>query len=461
MASLSPQHFLSIGRPDAISGPMPGVVDTSTLAAHDFDVDNRTGFMPPQVPLRRLPEDWEQLEAVLDAAMTDKLVLGDKIGITEVHVAGSGAWRERVRQLPILPTKELFKSEIQLRRGHLVLAWIMHYYIHTSPPDEDVHIPPSITLPLLQICAQLQLPPVLTYADNTFYNWDLKEPQPDYEIPRLDNLRCPILFTATEDEQEFYLASARIELRGVEALELMRATMDEAFVGDSIAMQRITTFLVRLAVVIKDLKELLLGVRDGCRPEVFYHEVRPWLRGLNSGSRKWIFEGIEKDPSLKEPTELSGPSAGQSPLIHALDIFLGVDKFSHADANSGSSTDAPSFLDRMQLYMSRHHRAFLNHLRANPRPLRDMVLSAENPALLEAYNSAVTALKEFRDAHMVIVTLFIVGPSRHASTAASSSAEQATATEYLGPAPLKGTGGTELVKFLKGVRDSTKEALIN
>ncbi|KAL4262524.1 indoleamine 2,3-dioxygenase family protein [Pleurotus pulmonarius] len=464
MASLPSQHFLSLGRPDAVSGPLPGMVDTTTLAAHDFDVDNRSGFMPPQVPVRRLPSSWEPWEVVLDEAMAGNLQLGDKPDLNEREVAEAEEWRARVRSLPVLPITELKSSEVNLRRGHLVLAWIMHYYIQTHSPTADVHIPPSITLPLLQICAQLQLPPVLTYADNTFYNWDLKVPQGENEIPSLDNLRCPILFTGTEDEQEFYLASARIELRGVEALELMRATMDEAFVGDDIALRRITSFLLRLAVVIKDLRELLLGVRKGCNPDIFYNQVRPWLRGLNSSSRKWVFEGLEDDPSLMEPSELSGPSAGQSPLIHALDIFLGVDSFSHASSNSGASPGvaAPSFLDRMELYMARHHRAFLNHLRLNPRPLRGMVLSADNAPLLEAYNTAVVALKEFRDAHMIIVTMYIVGPSRRAQLTAAAPAESApTGSEYSGPAPLKGTGGTDVVNFLKGVRDSTAEALIH
>ncbi|KAG5220724.1 Indoleamine2,3-dioxygenase [Salix suchowensis] len=384
------------------------------------------------------------------------LQLGDKPDLSEREVTNAEEWRVRVRSLPVLPIIELKNSEVNLRRGHLVLAWVLHYYIQTHSATADVHIPPSITLPLLQICAQLQLPPVLTYADNTFYNWDLKVHQGENEIPRLDNLRCPILFTGTEDEQEFYLASTRIELRGVEALELMRATMDEAFVGDDIALRRITSFLLRLAVVIKDLRELLLGVRKGCNPDVFYNQ------GLNSSNRKWIFEGLEDDPSLTEPSELSGPSAGQSPLIHALDIFLGVDRFSHAGSNSSPGVAALSFLDRMQLYMARHHRAFLNHLKSNPRPLRDIVLSADNASLLEAYNNAVVALKEFRDAHMIIITMYIVGPSRRAQPIAAAPTEGATAaSEYSGPAPLKGTGGTDVVNFLKGVRDSTAEALIH
>jgi len=270
-------------------------------------------------------------------------------------------------------------------------------------------------------------------------------------------------------------------LRGVDALELMRTMMDEAFVGDDIAARRITTYLRELAGVIRDLAGILSSVKAGCDPDVFYRDVRPWFRGEDSslGSRgekqcKWVFEGMEMDETLREPTELSGPSAGQSSLIHALDAFLGVDRYSQSKELTGSfsspltqTSSKSAFLQRMQLYMPRHHRAFLTHLSNNPRPLREVVLSltksGEHPGLMEAYNESVRALKEFRDLHMVIVALYIVGPAKRARerererAAAGEGGEEGEGTRRR---PLKGTGGTDLVKFLKGVRDQTKGTLL-
>ena len=318
---------------------------------------------------------------------------------------------------------------------------------------------------MLQVSQHLQLPPVLTYSDDVLYNWALKRPEPLALTPSLDNLRCLTLFTGTRDEEEFYLASGRLELRGVEALALMRATMDEAFVGDDIAVRRITSYLHSLATVIGDLTKLLLAVREGCDPQVFYNEIRPWFRGADSDThgKPWIFEGIELDPDLKQPLELSGPSAGQSALIHALDIFLGVDKYSHAAHITGKSSacsaeakkppppaDAAkgptAFLERMKSYMPRHHRNFLGHLQADPRPLRGLVETADSPELTDAYNTAVSALKVFRDAHVRIVAIYIVGPSRRANQA---------------PDAARGTGGTSAILFVKSVRDQTASAIIS
>jgi indoleamine 2,3-dioxygenase len=353
-------------------------------------------------------------------------------------------------KLPVIPIDGLERSEFALRRAHHVLAWIMHFYIHTLPPNADVRIPAPVTIPLLQICNQLQLPPVLTYSDNVLYNWTMKTAD---LIPTVDNIQCQTLFTGTSDEAEFYLCSARIELRGVEALELMRATMDETFVGDHIAVRRITSYLNQMSTAIGELTKLLLSVRDGCDPDVFSRDIRPWFRGADADprKRKWLFEGLEHDPELQEPTELSGASAGQSSLIHALDTFLGVHMYSHSSTTSGGETK-PSFLSRMQLYMPRHHRGFLTHLAANRRPLRSFVTSSEDTKLLDAYNSAVLSLKGFRDAHMRIVSLYILGPGRRLR-AREQGWDSAKINE-----PMKGTGGTDMVTFLKDIRDRTAGA---
>ena len=166
------------------------------------------------------------------------------------------------------------------------------------------------------------------------------------------------------------------------------------------------------------------------------YEVRASLAECVSNKRGWVFGSLkeavkscdkgEDEEIIREPAESSGPGAGQSSLMQSLDIFLGVDKYSHSVVTIGGKNvpepspdtiaQKSSFLARMQLYMPRHHRRFLQHLAANPRPLRDFVVaraelatkSEEDRELVDAYNAAVKALKEFRDAHMMIVTLYII-----------------------------------------------------
>lgn len=94
-----PTHFLSLPRPDALAGPPQGVPDTTTVAAHDFDVDSRTGFMPPQPPLSRLPEQWELWERILDQAIERHLKLGAAKDLTPFDEEVSEDWRRRVREV--------------------------------------------------------------------------------------------------------------------------------------------------------------------------------------------------------------------------------------------------------------------------------------------------------------------------------------------------------------------------
>ena len=247
--------------------------------------------------------------------------------------------------------------------------------------------------------------------------------------------------------------------------------MDEAFVGDNIAIRRITEYLHQLAIVVRQMKLILLDIKKKCNPEVFYHRIRPWLRGEDSRSdRKWIFEDIDQDPSLVEPVELSGSSAGQSSILQALDIFLGVDHYSplkegkELTEESNRCLGQGSLLKRMRLYMPRHHRNFLTHLENNPRPLRQLVISVSSgafdpdQALLKAYNDAVLSLKELRSAHMNIVALFIIGPAHHDRLISTSDHVGFARDEEF---PLRGTGGTDMVRFLKGIRDQTGETLID
>lgn len=76
-----------------------GIPDTTTVAAHDFDVDERTGFMPPLPPQARLPHAWELWEAALEDAVRQKLRLSEALDSTLSDTDTSKRWRERIRNV--------------------------------------------------------------------------------------------------------------------------------------------------------------------------------------------------------------------------------------------------------------------------------------------------------------------------------------------------------------------------
>ncbi|KAE8184454.1 hypothetical protein CF328_g7852, partial [Tilletia controversa] len=418
----------------------PSLPDTSTLAAADFDIDVRSGFMPPEPPVERLSGVEATWEDMLDRARTLPLRCGGG-GVAESDEARRAAWQWRrdIRTMPIQPLSDALANDIRhARRGHLVLAFLAHFYIHSQPPavseeqleqeikaskpalraasssvwlswlstssgrdgailDEVISdrqpllglergadfddyraerlgafastIPAALAIPWCRLSDKLDLPPILTYATTVLWNWGLVDPRRSASAP--GNLRILTTFTGTRSEEWFYATSALIELRGVEALTLMRRSLDEAFLADSLARRRLGVFLQRLASVIADLERILAEVRRECDPAMFYFAIRPWFRAADDPAG-WHYEGVDP-PGVRRA--LTGPSAGQSSLIHALDQFLAIEHAADeqapapAPASTHAATAGPTppsnatFMQRMSLYMPGHHRRFLEHLR--------------------------------------------------------------------------------------------------
>ena len=506
----------------------PFMPDTSTLAAADFDIDVRSGFLPPQAPVSRLEGIEEELwECALDRAMALPLRIGGGgEGVSDIKRREARTWRRSVREMLILHPSPQLTSDIRYaRRAHLVLSFLAHFYIHSQPKPEAAPryswhsmwsvrtqddkdrldeqtgkysstIPASIAVPWVALSRQLDLPPILTYATSVLWNWSLRDSSLGFSK---DNTYMTTTFSGTPSEQHFYKTSLLIEKRGVDALTLMRRSLDEAFVGDSLARRRISLYLGRLSSVIQDLTNILHDVRLGCVPSTFYWGIRPWFNGGDSfvdkstGEKGWIFEGVDEFEGKRKV--FTGPSAGQSSLIHALDVFLGVDHSKKEDdQRSGSERENATFMEKMQLYMPGLHRNFLIHLKGisfaseedqarhaddesqvERHPLRALMTCEDSdgdPAvetLRLSYNEVLTSLKHLRDEHMRVATLYIISQTKLApppefALLAQSLVEQpkveregaGRGTESKG---IKGTGGTDLVSFLKDCRKNTIAAL--
>lgn len=592
----------AVPRPPGFSTLSEQIPDTSTLAAADFDVDVRSGFLPPEAPIQRLTglheDHWEH---ALDQAKQIPLMQGGGgVNITQHQRMLARRWRRSIREMPVLPLSDQLANDIRYaRRAHVVLSFLAHFYIHSQPPksqvaalaaapqpswlnvfsprksaqelqdDQDLadelagkymrRVPAAIAVPWVQLSQKLDLPPILTYATTVLWNWNYIDASRGLEP---DNLRILETFTATPSEHHFFFTSLLIEARGVEALELMRVSLDEAFVADRVARRRIAGYLNRLALVIKDLTKLLHDVRNDCDPKIFYWGIRPWFVGSDTLDKDeeigWHFEGVDPEGVKRV---FSGPSAGQSSMIHAIDVFLDVDHTRRKErlnrpAATGSASDArgadSTFMERMSLYMPGHHRAFLSHLRnisfdhaeddegndhvdddvlataSNsvatlsasrimatstptttseieadqeqaprelPHPIRSLALKAKieehDEGLPAAYDNALQQLKGLRDEHMKIAYLYIVAQARGSPPdayaplpkgftgepavdrrlAASAKAKAHADAEAEADAVLdtnskdngggaKGTGGTDLVTFLRDCRVNTIDALI-
>lgn len=97
------------------------------------------------------------------------------------------------------------------------------------------------------------------------------------------------------------------------------------------------------------------------------------------------------------------------------------------------------------------HQKFLHSLESKP-SVREFVLSEGDDSLLAIYNECVDAMVSLRNYHLQIVAKYIVIPAKQSKNTQPS--EEPSESEN------KGTGGTDVMKFLKSVRDTTKAALL-
>ena len=97
---------------------------------------------------------------------------------------------------------------------------------------------------------------------------------------------------------------------------------------DYAAIALVSDNLRKTAILVNGLAETVrkatlgpFGPNDRAEinPEVFFREVRPWCNG-----GKWTYAASGSEGCPDQILEFGGPSAGQSSLIHAIDLFLGM-----------------------------------------------------------------------------------------------------------------------------------------
>ncbi|KAL6814497.1 Indoleamine 2,3-dioxygenase, partial [Trichoderma sp. SZMC 28015] len=410
------------------------------------------GFLPPQIPLPRLPTAWEAWEATLDAATSQRFKAAEQlVGLDgpqkSVEEEKASAWRKLVDKVG---KSTAIKS---------CVVFMVQFYAHTIPPTESITIPRSLTLPLLGVSRELSHAPFVTYSDHDLHNWSLKDPRSKDVVPMSDNIQSQLTLTGTPDEAGMYLVGLRMELKGAEALELLSLSTKEIEASNNIDVDCITAHLTQTTKVIEELKSILMTTKELVRPEIFFNDIRPWLVGADADKwgRKWVWKGKEEVENSEQ--------------------MLGIEE----------DDSKRSFLDRVRVYMDHQHDEYLQSLRLRKKIIRLFVQDiakeqGPNTPVVVAYNAAIQAMKSLRDAHLVIVTLYIIIPSRKNAKNSETGAKFASVADT---SPASGKTGDclheedsgvnneraeeaapmvdqvpELLKILKGFRDQTGQTCV-
>ncbi|CAI7583646.1 unnamed protein product [Penicillium manginii] len=416
------------------------MIQSAEINLEDFAISPDHGFLPGGLPLQQLPSSyyapWENLAVRLPTLIQ------------------TGEIRSLVDNLPILTT-EWLQTEPEWRRAYSILGFLTHAYIWGGEKPQDI-LPPCISRPLLEISAHLGLPPCATYAALTLWNYTTV---PEADITEPDNLSLLTSFTGTKDEEWFIVISVAIEAKGARIISLMLDAIAAAAAND---IPRLTALLYRFTDILEDLNSTLRRMYEKNQPDVFFHQLRPFLAGSKNMSAAGLPNGVYYDigEGKGDWHQYSGGSNAQSSLIQTFDIFLGVNHSATGDVKPAGT----GYIQEMRKYMPAPHRNFLKTLSAISN-IREYILSSPTEqALKESYNAAVLSLSSFRDTHIQIVSRYIIKPARNGVPLKNEKVNLATASTQMkglddkNATGLYGTGGTSLIPFLKQTRDDTKAA---
>nr|BAD27565.1 molluscan indoleamine 2,3-dioxygenase like protein I [Haliotis diversicolor]BAD27567.1 molluscan indoleamine 2,3-dioxygenase like protein I [Haliotis diversicolor] len=382
---------------------MPGSIQLS-----DYHVSRDTGFLLEN-PQEYLPDYFEPWNRVAKR-MPD--------------LVSRHSMREAVEEMPLLDHSRLTGYR-QKRLAHMQLVLITSGYLWQEGDAGVVQrLPECVAVPLWHVSNKLGLKPVICHPDMCLANWKYTEDQRDIEV----------IYTVPGGSSSvwFFKVTCFVEMAFAKGLQSVQEVLDGVMEDDNV---KVTSGLTGMTITVGNMQSAMKRMHEHLSVPTFYNTVRPYLCGWGGPSSPLpnglIFEGVSE-----KPFQVIGGSTAQSTTLQLMDILLGV---TH-------SPDKQAFLNEMRNYMPPGHRQLLLDVMDMPRKLTCMVADSEDSELTTAYSKCLAAVTQFRSYHIQMVTKYVVSASKKGSRENSYLANM-------------GTGGTDLLPFLKALRDDTKKAV--
>nr|KAF6368678.1 indoleamine 2,3-dioxygenase 1 [Myotis myotis] len=237
----------------------------------------------------------------------------------------------------------------------------------------------------------------------------------------------------------FFLISLLVEIEAASAIKVIPTIFKAVQNQDRDTLQKA---LLDITSCLQKALEVFHQIHEYVDPDLFFNVLRIYLSGWKGNAK--MPEGLLYEGFWDTPKMFAGGSAAQSSIFQCFDVLLGIQ-------HSSDEASSAEFLQEMRTYMPPAHQKFLHSLESKP-SVREFVLSEGDDSLQAIYNKCVDAMVSLRNYHLQIVAKYIVIPARQSKNTQPS--EEPSESEN------KGTGGTDVMKFLKSVRDTTKSALL-
>jgi indoleamine 2,3-dioxygenase len=318
--------------------------------------------------------------------------------------------------LPVYDMSVLANADSRLlERAFQIYSFLASAYIYklNTIGQQSKILPRGIAVPLVQLADMLHRPPILAYAAYTLANWQRIDPAKPIEV---ENLRLITQFIPKRDAEWFTIIHVEIEAKAGAAIDAIPVMMRAAANNDSASL------ISSLEIVSNTLNAMMATFKrmpEHCHPQVYYHEVRPYIFGFDDV----IYEDIAQYGN--KPQSFRGETGAQSSVIPALIRVLGL---------SHENTELTQHTQIMLDYMPRQHREFL----AQIQPMRPFIERVDSFALREVYNHTLEQLLAFRQMHLRFAASYIANQSAHS----------------------QGTGGTEFMIWLQQLIHETESQLL-
>ncbi len=335
----------------------------------------------------------------------------------------SGHLRQHIEALPFVDLTDFCASaSLAERRMAMVhYSFLVQAYVWGEAESPQL-LPKCLALPIWQLGASIEQPPLLTYSSYVLDNWGRID---DAGPIDLSNIYMIQPFLGGQDEAWFVLIHVAIEARAGEMLATLPALLQACRDQD---LETLESGLSAMTTVWEDMNDIFDQMPERCDPYVYFHRVRPWIHGWKDNpalGEGLIYEGVEETNG--KPQAFRGQTGSQSSIVPSMDAFLGID-------HAGDPLRA--YLDQLHIYRPPEHRKFIDDIRMNS-ILRPFIQSVDSPVLSGLYNACVENLTRFRTRHLEYAASYINKQSKGGAGNTSD----------------VGTGGTPFMKYLKKHRD--------
>ena len=338
------------------------------MELNKYKIAASRGFLPSLDPVLSLPkalDPWEHIAVHLPELLRE------------------GRLRQEVLQLPQeFPISEL-KSEGEWWRAFCLLAFVSHSYVWCEGQEGVTNIlPKALAVPWCKVARHLDMPPGITHACITLYNW--RKIDPEAEISR-NNITTLFSFTGSRDEEWFCINTILAERAAADIVAEVPSIIQNC---NSQNNGSLIKNLSQISDSIQAMEESFGYIRKGCKPAVFFKQVFGYITGWED----MVYEGVSQTPK-----QHPGGNPSQSSAIATLDVVLGV-------SHTGKVQE---YFKSKEKHMIKEHRTFLQDLRSKIW-LRDYIKSCGDHQLISAFNSCVDALVRLRCEHIKIVCLYVI-----------------------------------------------------